>query len=171
MSKKKIIIGVLSLFLASALGAILGILKYNNDYNYTFKNNYKILKSEDTNKTNKNAIYSDKDIDITNLQKLDCELTAYCGCYECSKNFGITTALETEAKIGIVAAPVDIPLGTMLYIPSLKYLKEDGIFYIEDRGEAVTIKNNDVHIIDVYLPKHEDTIEFGRKKSDAYIIK
>lgn len=174
MSKKKIILILLSVLMASLIGAVLGIIKYRHDYTYALKDDYSVSEDKDETDEKANTTNTNKDdnnIDVTKLEKLDCELTAYCSCYECSMSFGRTTALETEAKIGVVAAPPDIPLGTMLYIPSLKYLKEDGIFYVEDRGEAVKVKENNVHIIDVYLPEHQDTIEFGRKKADVYIIK
>ena len=56
-------------------------------------------------------------------------------------------------------------------IPELKKYKEDGIFNVEDRGRAVVVKNDGTHIIDIWVPTHEQVKEFGRKKVIVYLMK
>ena len=105
------------------------------------------------------------------LEPINVELTAYCNCKICSDNWGSETAMQTQTRKGVVATPKEITLGSRLYIPDLKDYKEDGIFDVEDRGEAVKVKDDGTYIIDVWLPDHEEVKEFGRKKSVIYLIK
>lgn len=107
----------------------------------------------------------------TELETIKVELTAYCNCKICSDNWGSETAMQTQTRKGVVAAPKEITLGSRLYIPDLKDYKEDGIFDVEDRGGAVKVKDDGTYIIDVWLPNHEEVKEFGRKKSVIYLIK
>lgn len=86
------------------------------------------------------------------------EATAYCSCYKCTgkhpgdPGYGITKS-GVRVKPGIVAVdPKVIPLGTKLWI--------------EGCGNAVAadigwgIKGNR---IDIYMDRHNDASEFGRK--------
>ena len=98
------------------------------------------------------------------------ELTAYCSDEECSGSWGNQTAMGTKVRTGVVAAPSNIKLGSKLYIPELEYYKSDGIFDVEDRGGAVKVKKDGTYVIDVWFPTHEQTIEFGRKKTTAYLM-
>lgn len=101
---------------------------------------------------------------------IDVELTAYCNCSICSESWGSETAMQTQTRKGVVAAPKEIPLGSRLYIPQLEDYKEDCIFDVEDRGGAVKVKDDGTYIIDVWLPDHEQVKEFGRKKGVIYIV-
>lgn len=105
------------------------------------------------------------------LEAINAELTAYCNCKVCSENWGSETAMQTQTRTGVVAAPKEIPLGSRLYIPDLKYYKEDMIFDVEDRGGAVKVKEDGTYIIDIWILNHEDVKKFGRKKSTIYLIK
>ncbi|WP_206151565.1 3D domain-containing protein [Clostridium sp. SM-530-WT-3G] len=98
------------------------------------------------------------------------ELTAYCSDEECSGSWGNQTAMGTKVRKGVVAAPSNIKLGSKLYIPELEYYKSDGIFDVEDRGGAVKVKEDGTYVIDVWFPTHEETIEFGRKKTIVYLM-
>lgn len=101
---------------------------------------------------------------------INVELTAYCNCNICSESWGSETAMQTQTRKGVVAAPKEIPLGSRLYIPQLEDYKEDCIFDVEDRGGAVKVKDDGTYIIDVWLPDHEQVKEFGRKKGVIYIV-
>jgi 3D (Asp-Asp-Asp) domain-containing protein len=59
----------------------------------------------------------------------------------------VYTASGEQAEAGTIAADGSIPFGTRFYIPELDYIREDGIFTVQDRGSA--IKGN---TIDVFLP-------------------
>lgn len=98
------------------------------------------------------------------------ELTAYCSDEECSGSWGNMTTMGTETRVGVVAAPSNIKLGSKLYIPELEYYKADGIFNVEDRGGAVKMKEDGTYIIDVWFPTHEETVKFGRKSTTAYLM-
>lgn len=99
------------------------------------------------------------------------ELTAYCNCAICSEAWGSQTAMQTHTRVGVVAAPKEISLGSKVYIPDLKGYKDDCMFNVEDRGGAVVVKSDGTYIIDVWLPTHEQVKEFGRKKTTVYLLK
>ena len=114
-------------------------------------------------------------IDEENVQNklgtpIKAELTAYCNDPRCSDGWGSQTAMQTETRLGVVAAPSNIPLGSKLYIPELENYKPDGIFNVEDRGGAVKQKEDGTYIIDVWLPTHEQVEEFGRKSVTIYLV-
>lgn len=102
---------------------------------------------------------------------IEAELTAYCNCDICSEAWGSQTSMQTHTRVGVIAAPKDIPLGSQIYIPELENYKEDGIFNVEDRGGAVVVKSDGTHIIDIWLPDHKQVNEFGRKKVIVYLIR
>lgn len=97
------------------------------------------------------------------------ELTGYCNCSYCTQSGKGITAMGTQTRIGVIATPQEIPLGTTLYIPFLKEYKNDGMFIAEDRGGAIQKKADGTYIIDVWFPTHEQALEFGRQKTVAYI--
>lgn len=101
--------------------------------------------------------------------KINVELTGYCNCSICSDNWGGITAMGTNTRVGVVAAPTEIPLGSTLFIPGLTPYKSDGIFDVQDRGGAVKRKADGTYIIDVWFPTHEQALEFGRRNMVAYL--
>lgn len=109
--------------------------------------------------------------DNKNMEPIKAELTAYCNCEICSEEWGSQTAMMTVTKKGVVAAPEEISLGSILYIPALKEYKDDGIFSVEDRGGAVKVKADGTYIIDVWFSNHDDVVNFGRKKCIVYLKK
>ena len=97
---------------------------------------------------------------------MDVEATAYdpSSCYPYD---GIHTADGSLAKeYYTIAAPSNIPFGTMVYIPYFADAPNNGIFEVEDRGGA--IKGN---IIDIFFKSHSAAIKFGRRKLTMYILK
>lgn len=108
--------------------------------------------------------------DSNNSRKsIKVELTAYSNDKRCSDNWNSQTAMGTETRVGVVAAPKNIPFGSKLYIPELKNYKEDGIFDVEDRGGAIKVKKDGTYIIDVWMPTYEEAVQFGRKTTTVYI--
>jgi 3D (Asp-Asp-Asp) domain-containing protein len=67
----------------------------------------------------------------------------YYSNIECGGNLG---ASGKRLEYGDVAAPKSISFGTKLNIENL------GTFTVQDRGGAVKVLSNDVHVIDVYIP-------------------
>lgn len=98
------------------------------------------------------------------------ELTAYCNCPICSDNWGSKTAMGTSTRLGVIAVPTTISLGSKVYIPHLKFLKSDGIFSAEDRGGAIKVKADGTHVIDVWFPSHSEALKFGRVKTTIYLM-
>lgn len=101
---------------------------------------------------------------------INVELTAYCNDEQCSGNWGGTTTMGTQTRVGVIAAPSNISLGSQLYIPDLLYYKNDGVFNVEDRGGAVKMKDDGTYVIDVWFPTYEEVEQFGRVKTTAYIL-
>lgn len=98
------------------------------------------------------------------------ELTAYCDDPRCSDQWGSQTAMQTRTRLGVIAAPSNVPLGSKMYIPELVNYKEDGMFDVEDRGGAIKIKNDGTYVIDVWVPTYEEAVKFGRKKTTIYLV-
>lgn len=98
------------------------------------------------------------------------ELTAYCDDPRCSDQWGSKTAMQTRTRMGVIAAPKNIPLGSKMYIPELTNYKADGMFDVEDRGGAIKIKNDGTYVIDVWVPTYEEAQKFGRKKTTIYLV-
>ncbi|WP_423237140.1 3D domain-containing protein [Clostridium vincentii] len=98
------------------------------------------------------------------------ELTAYCNDPRCSGEWGAQTAMQTVTRLGVIAAPTDISLGSKMYIPELENYKADGIFDVEDRGGAIKVKKDGTYVIDVWVPTYEEAVEFGRKKTTIYLL-
>ena len=99
--------------------------------------NSKSIAQEDNNNNLNNSTEDDL---IKTSTPIEAELTAYCNCKICSEAWGSQTAMQTHTRVGIIAVPKDIGLGSKIYIPDLKGYKEDGIFDAEDRGGAVIVK-------------------------------
>ena len=98
------------------------------------------------------------------------ELTAYSNDPKCSDQWGSQTAMQTKTRLGVIAAPSNIPLGSKMYIPELESYKEDGMFDVEDRGGAIKIKEDGTYVIDVWVSTYEEAVEFGRKNTTIYLV-
>lgn len=85
-------------------------------------------------------------------------LTAYCGCFSCSGNWGNLTATGTETKAGrtIAVDPKVIPYGSKIIINKHEYVAEDCGGAIKDRH------------IDIYFDNHSDAVKFGKQKATVY---
>lgn len=78
--------------------------------------------------------------------------------------------MQTRTRIGVIAAPKNVPLGSKMYIPELKNYKQDGMFNVEDRGGAIKVKKDGTYVIDVWVPSHEEAMKFGRKYTTIYLM-
>jgi 3D (Asp-Asp-Asp) domain-containing protein len=109
------------------------------------------------------------------------EATGYCACETCCgwerswlglgppviaygphkgrpKTVGITAA-GTTAQRGVIAADTRVlPFGTILWVPGYGWGR------VEDRGGA--IQGNK---IDLFFPTHEEALQWGRRRVDAYV--
>ena len=98
------------------------------------------------------------------------ELTAYSDDPRCSGKWKSQTAMQTTTRIGVIAAPSNIPLGSKMYIPELESYKLDGMFDVEDRGGAIKVKKDGTYVIDVWVPSYEEAKQFGRKTTTIYLL-
>ncbi|GEA33359.1 3D domain-containing protein [Clostridium diolis] len=98
------------------------------------------------------------------------ELTAYSDDPRCSGKWKSQTAMQTTTRIGVIAAPSNIPLGSKMYIPELENYKPDGMFDVEDRGGAIKVKKDGTYVIDVWVPSYEEAKQFGRKTTTIYLL-
>lgn len=163
-------------------------VEYNKKTGYLFKDfvkTYNELKNPPypiyiEPKPKKKEEVINKEIPKKNINKIEdyevgrevsVELTAYDNDKSCSGDWGNLTAMGTRTRVGVIAAPKNIPLGTKVYIPSLKWYNETGIFSVEDRGGAVVEKSNGNSVIDVWFGSHNETEKFGRQVSKMYILK
>ena len=84
------------------------------------------------------------------------EATAYC-------DNGITFS-GVRVRRGIVAADPDIlPIGSVIEVQAGRY---SGIYTVMDTGGAV--KGS---IIDIYMPDHEEAIQFGRRPVQIRVLR
>lgn len=151
------------------IGELNEILK-EKDSEIELKNNEILEKDNEINSLkNKLEEVSARQLE-ENVKEIPVELTGYCNCYLCSGGWGGTTALGTDTRVGVIAAPKEIALGSKIVIDELKWYKNDATFTVEDRGSAVVKKSNGVYVIDVWFPSHEQAINFGRVKTVAKIM-
>ncbi len=87
-----------------------------------------------------------------------------CGKSPNSKGYGKTANGSKATAWYTVAAGKAYPMGTVIYIPSLKNKPNGGWFVVQDRGGA--IKNNK---LDIYMNTYNECISFGRKNLECYI--
>ena len=95
---------------------------------------------------------------------IDMDVTAYCPCEKCCGKFsdGIT-ASGRPAKGFLVAAPADMPFGTLLVIPG--YANGQPVPVL-DRGGA--IKGNK---LDIFFSDHQTALNWGRQKLKVKLVK
>ena len=84
--------------------------------------------------------------------------TAYCGCTECSDDYGSMTAMGTMAQPNhtIAVDPSVLPYGTKVSINGIVYTAEDC-------GGGVNGKH-----IDIYFESHAEACEFGVKSLEVF---
>lgn len=91
--------------------------------------------------------------------------SAYCACEICcGKTDGITASGRKAKPWHTVAAGRKYPIGTIIYIPALANMPNNGWFEVEDRGGAISDEK-----LDIYFESHEEAIKYGRKTLEAYI--
>ena len=90
----------------------------------------------------------------------ECVITAYCPCVECCGRWADgSTAAGIPATPGVVAVdPAVIPLGSTVVIDGQRYLAAD-------TGRGVAGKH-----IDVCMDSHEETVAFGVRYEDVWMI-
>jgi len=102
------------------------------------------------------ALFDGYDVILMNV-------SAYCPCEKCCGEFadGIT-ASGKPAEGFLVAAPPNIPFGTMLSIPGYN----NGLpVPVLDRGGA--IKGNK---LDVFFPTHQEALNWGRQFLEVRVL-
>ena len=98
------------------------------------------------------------------------QVTAYtednCDKLPSHPAYGITSSGEYVKEWYTIAAPKNIPFGTVIYIPFFKDMPNKGIFVVKDRGGAIKEGR-----LDVYMKDIQDAINFGRRDLEVYILK
>lgn len=87
-----------------------------------------------------------------------------CGKSPTSKGYGKTASGAKATSWYTVAAGKGYPIGTVIYIPSMKNKPNGGWFVVQDRGGAIS--NNK---LDIYMDTYNECIKFGRKNVECYI--
>ena len=91
--------------------------------------------------------------------------SAYCACVSCcGKTNGITASGASATAWYTVAAGRGVPIGTIIYIPSLSHTANGGWFVVQDRGGAIS--NNR---IDIFMNSHTEAIHFGRRNLECHL--
>ncbi len=92
-------------------------------------------------------------------------ISSYCPCEKCcNKTDGITASGKKATEWCTIAAGKKYELGTIIYIPDLADMPNEGWFIVEDRGGAISDEK-----LDVYMSTHEKALEFGRKYLECYV--
>lgn len=97
------------------------------------------------------------------------EVSFYCGCYYCTQNGNLQTASGEYAIEGItIATPDDIPFGSEIHIEGMesKYIVQDRGGYI---GYTYDEQGKLVMRLDVYIEDHNRALQYGRFYADGYI--
>jgi 3D (Asp-Asp-Asp) domain-containing protein/uncharacterized protein YabE (DUF348 family) len=87
-----------------------------------------------------------------------------CGKKPTDKGYGKTASGAMASSWYTVAAGKSYPMGTVIYIPSMKNKPNGGWFVVQDRGGAIS--NNK---LDIYMNTYNECIQFGRKNIECYI--
>lgn len=107
------------------------------------------------------------------------EVTAYtlrvkeCGRPPGHPDYG-RTASGKIAQVGVaIAAGPEIPLGTKIYLPELRYKNGTGIFIVQDRGGDIGTGCIDIYFGDpIKRPQVvKEALAFGRQRLLGTIIK
>ncbi len=106
---------------------------------------------------------------------IEATATAYCLCEKCcgkspsSPGYGVTASgLKIIPGTGMKVIAVDpkiIPLGSKVYVEGLNGAWDYGYAVAADTGGA--IKNIKV---DLYMDSHSETLNWGRKKVNIYVV-
>ncbi len=98
---------------------------------------------------------------MATAQPWDVEVTGYCPCAICcGRSADGITASGAPAQGKLLAAPPEIPFGTMIYVPGYS----DGPVPVLDRGGA--IKGDK---LDLLFPTHDQAARWGRRKMTVWI--
>ena len=86
-------------------------------------------------------------------------ITAYCPCRKCCGKWanGITASGVTAKANHTIAAPKNIPFGTILIIDGIEYT-------VEDRGGAIKGKR-----LDLFMENHETCLQWGKQKKEVFV--
>lgn len=104
-------------------------------------------------------------------QRVQLEATAYTAGFESTgkqpgdPEYGITASGAIVEEWHTAAAGPSVPFGTRLYIPEFADKPNGGWFVVEDRGSAITD-----HHVDIYMPRLQDALDFGRRPLTVYIV-
>ena len=80
-------------------------------------------------------------------------VTAYCPCEKCCGAFADGFTASGVPAVGrIIAAPPEIPFGTLIFIEGYGYAT------VQDRGGAIKGKR-----LDVLFPTHQEALDWGVK--------
>lgn len=106
---------------------------------------------------------------------IEATATAYCLCQKCcgkspsSPGYGVTASgLKIVPGTGMKVIAVDpkvIPLGSKVYVEGLNGAWDYGYAVAGDTGGAIKSMK-----IDLYMDSHEETLSWGRKKVNIYVI-
>lgn len=99
---------------------------------------------------------------IERWKEIQVVATAYCNCKKCTGWGRGITASGVKPSRGTIAAPRHIPFGAVIK------LEELGNFTVRDRGGGIKMRNG-VVCIDVWMPSHQEAIEFGKKRLRGWI--
>ena len=89
-------------------------------------------------------------------------ITYYCPCEICcSVNTGITANGSKARANHTVAAPKNIPFGTIITIKGKRYV-------VEDRGGAIKYVKNHMKV-DIYCDSHEEALRLGTFKAKVKV--
>lgn len=108
-------------------------------------------------------------------QVIEATATAYCLCQKCcgkspsSPGYGVTASgLKIIPGTGMKVIAVDpkvIPLGSKVYVQGLNGAWDYGYAIAGDTGGAIKSMK-----IDLYMDSHEETLSWGRKKVNIYVV-
>ena len=85
-------------------------------------------------------------------------ITAYCPCRSCSGKWGRQTASGVTATPNhTIAAPKNIPFGTILVIDGVPYT-------VEDRGGAIRGRK-----LDIFMESHSECKKWGKQRREVFI--
>jgi len=93
------------------------------------------------------------------FQPFDANVSAYCPCSRCCGQYADGVTASGQPAIGkLVAAPKEIPFGTIIFVPGY------GFAPVSDRGGAIRGRK-----LDLLFPTHRQALRWGRQRITVWI--
>ena len=115
---------------------------------------------------------SKQEKNTANYEMINVRVSFYTGLAIENGGYTELNALGGPLKVGSLAAPLDVPFGSLFVIKNLPSDVQTDTFIVDDRGSAIKWINNHTMKVDVYVKRKpgESDAAYFRRTNDLGII-